>query len=67
VETEMFVRAAGTLEENSEGRQFFTNFQPAGRISQPEEQAHVVAFLGSNKASFINGVNYSVDSGWSIS
>lgn len=67
VETEMFQRAAGTLEENSEGRQFFTNFHPMGRISTPEEQAHLVAFLASSKASFINGVNYSVDSGWSIS
>ena len=67
VETEMFVRAAGPIEENSEGRQYFTNFHPMGRISQPEEQAAVVQFLASDKASFVNGDNYSVDSGWSIS
>lgn len=67
VETEMFVRAAGTVEENSPGRQYFTNFHPMGRISQPEEQAAIVLFLASDKASFVNGANYMVDSGWSIS
>lgn len=67
VETEMFVRAAGTAEENSEGRQYFTNFHPMGRISQPEEQAEAVLFLASDKASFVNGANLAVDSGWSIS
>ncbi len=67
VETEMFVRAAGTPDENSEGRQFFTNFHPMGRISQPEEQAAAVLFLASDDASFVNGANLAVDSGWSIS
>lgn len=67
VETEMFVRAAGTPEENSEGRQFFTNFHPMGRISQPEEQASAVLFLASEDASFVNGANLAVDAGWSIS
>ena len=67
VETEMFVRAAGTPEENSEGRQYFTNFHPMGRISRPDEQAEAVLFLASAKASFVNGANLAVDSGWSIS
>ncbi|MEL7348951.1 MAG: glucose 1-dehydrogenase [Pseudomonadota bacterium] len=67
VETEMFVRAAGTPEEDSEGRQFFTNFHPMGRISTPDEQAEAVLFLASDKASFVNGANLAVDSGWSIS
>ncbi|MEO1037861.1 MAG: glucose 1-dehydrogenase [Pseudomonadota bacterium] len=67
VETEMFVRAAGTPEENSDGRQFFTNFHPIGRISQPEEQAAAVLFLASGDASFVNGANLAVDAGWSIS
>ena len=67
VETEMFQRAAGTPEENSDGRQFFTNFHPMGRISQPEEQAEAVLFLASDRASFVNGANLAVDSGWSIS
>ena len=67
VETEMFERAAGPIEENSEGRQFFTNFHPMGRISLPDEQAEAVLFLASDKASFVNGANLAVDSGWSIS
>ena len=67
VETEMFQRAAGTPEENSEGRKLFTGFHPMGRISQPEEQAEAVLFLASAKASFVNGANLAVDSGWSIS
>ncbi|MEO0917427.1 MAG: glucose 1-dehydrogenase [Pseudomonadota bacterium] len=67
VETEMFERAAGPIEENSEGRQYFTNFHPMGRISQPSEQAEAVLFLASGKASFVNGANLAVDSGWSIS
>ncbi|MEM9797068.1 MAG: glucose 1-dehydrogenase [Pseudomonadota bacterium] len=67
VETEMFERAAGKPEENSEGRQFFTNFHPMGRISTPDEQANAVLFLASEKASFVNGANLAVDSGWSIS
>ncbi len=67
VETEMFERAAGPVEENSEGRQYFTNFHPIGRISQPFEQAEAVLFLASDKASFVNGANLAVDGGWSIS
>jgi len=67
VETEMFERAAGKPEENSEGRKFFTDFHPMGRISQPQEQAEAVLFLASGKASFVNGANLAVDSGWSIS
>lgn len=67
VETEMFERAAGPLKENSEGRQYFTGFHPMGRISQPSEQAEAVLFLASDKASFVNGANLAVDSGWSIS
>ena len=67
VETEMFQRAAGLPEESSAGRQAFTKLHPMGRISQPEEQAEAVLFLASDKASFINGANLAVDSGWSIS
>ncbi|XP_044735587.1 3-oxoacyl-[acyl-carrier-protein] reductase FabG-like isoform X1 [Chrysoperla carnea] len=34
-----------------------------GRAGQPEEVAHAIAFLASNDASFITGVNLSVDGG----
>lgn len=66
VETEMMQRAAGPVEAESEGRQFFRNLHPIGRFSTPEEQAAAVLFLASDEASFVNGANLSVDSGWAI-
>lgn len=37
---------------------------PLGRIGRPEEYAAVVAFLCSERASFVNGVNLPVDGGF---
>lgn len=37
---------------------------PVGRLGQPEEFAAVVAFLCSERASFVNGVNLAVDGGF---
>lgn len=36
---------------------------PMGRAAQPEEVANVIAFLASDDASFVNGVNLPVDGG----
>jgi 3-oxoacyl-[acyl-carrier protein] reductase len=36
---------------------------PAGRLGRPEEIGNVVAFLASEQASFVNGVNLLVDGG----
>jgi 3-oxoacyl-[acyl-carrier protein] reductase len=36
---------------------------PLGRFGMPEELAHVIVFLGSAKASYINGTTLSVDGG----
>jgi len=37
---------------------------PAGRIGRPEEFAAAVAFLASERASYITGVSVQVDGGW---
>lgn len=38
-------------------------YHPVGRIGQPEDIAHAIAFLASEKASFINGVCLVIDGG----
>jgi NAD(P)-dependent dehydrogenase (short-subunit alcohol dehydrogenase family) len=38
--------------------------QPLGRIGQPDEVAHLIYFLCSDKASFITGGVYSIDGGY---
>jgi meso-butanediol dehydrogenase / (S,S)-butanediol dehydrogenase / diacetyl reductase len=40
---------------------------PLGRPARPEEVAAVIAFLASDDASFVNGVNLPVDGGVSAS
>jgi len=39
---------------------------PLGRIAQPEEVAEAIAFLASNRASFITGVCLEVSGGWGM-
>lgn len=38
--------------------------QPAGRFGKPEEIANTVAFIASERASWITGVNLTVDGGF---
>ena len=40
---------------------------PVGRLGTPEEFADVVAFLCSERASYVNGINMLVDGGLSRS
>ncbi|MCB1487382.1 MAG: SDR family oxidoreductase [Bauldia sp.] len=44
-------------------RSFIEQQYPGGRIGRPEEVADVVAFLASDKSSFINGAAIAVDGG----
>jgi NAD(P)-dependent dehydrogenase (short-subunit alcohol dehydrogenase family) len=39
---------------------------PVGRFGKPEEIAHAVAFLVSDRAAFITGEELRVDGGWTI-
>ena len=38
--------------------------QPVGRLGQPDEIAHLVLFLCSREAQFINGASIPIDGGW---
>lgn len=54
------------LEENPESiRAFVQNEIPAGRFGTPEEVANTVAFLASEKASWVVGASINVDGGQS--
>jgi 3-oxoacyl-[acyl-carrier protein] reductase len=59
---------ASTISERSgvKKEQVFADWErqiPAGRIGTPEEFAGVVAFLASERASYVNGTSIAVDGG----
>jgi 3-oxoacyl-[acyl-carrier protein] reductase len=45
-------------------RETFTALVPLGRFADPIEVAHVVDFLASDRASFVNGATIDVNGGW---
>ena len=48
-----------------EARQMFESLIPRGKMGRPEEIAAVALFLASDDSSFVNGVELSVDGGFS--
>lgn len=49
---------------DDETTQALVDMHPIGRLGQPEEVAEAVAFLASDKASFVNGTTLLVDGGY---
>lgn len=54
------------LDENEDARQITLKQIPMGRIGRAEEVANAVAFLASDKASYITGTTLYVDGGMTL-
>ena len=50
--------------EDEEFKEHVLGETPLGRVAQPEEIAGPAAFLASDEASYVTGVNLPVDGGW---
>ena len=62
-----FTELTSDLEKNDALMAKFAERIPMGRGARPEEVAAVIAFLASEDASFVNGVNLPVDGGLNAS
>lgn len=63
-ETPIFKSGLDMSDEEINGfKDFLKESSPIGRMGKPEEIADSVLFLSSNKASYINGIELSVDGG----
>lgn len=63
IETPLFDKMDLTEEEQKGMGESITKMLPLGRFGVPDEIATTVAFLASDKASYITGAQYKVDSG----
>lgn len=52
------------LEENPEANEMLVSLHPMGRLGESEEVAELIAFLASDRASFITGSYHPVDGGY---
>ncbi len=65
IDTPMFRQEARARNMSvEEYRQELCEYHPIGRLGVPEEVANAVLFLASDEASFITGVAFSVDGGY---
>ena len=62
IETPILAKAYGE-EPASQLGELLNRLEPVGRIGQPQDIAHAVAFLASAEASYINGTSLLVDGG----
>ena len=57
-------RAPGDLSQNEEALAYVRSRTPFARLGEPGDVAAAVAFLASDDATYISGMNLMVDGGW---
>lgn len=56
--------AVGDLSQDPDGLAYVRSRTPFGRLGEPQDVAVAVAFLASDAAAYISGINLMVDGGW---
>ena len=66
VSTPIFAKTGMPEEQLSGFAQAIQNRVPLKRMGQPEDIAELIAFLASDRASFITGAEYNIDGGINV-